>query len=139
MQKTSSNSLEKYVQAKNRRNDTNLSGTAGSACLGAPVGTGGGVNAVEAIPTVNVFPLASAAECLDSWQEVKLASSGKGGSHRAGRNDGPDTIIGQLEAVPGESSLNAAAVTSESIEPKKKGIMYNPNDFTPYARRLKHR
>lgn len=140
MQKTDSNSLEKYIRAKNRQNDAKLVGEAGCSCLGAPIGTGGGVSAVEAVPTVNVFPVCSAAECLDSGQDLKFTSPNRGSAYRNKTGDPENSIIGQLEAVPGESSLSAAAyetIYCESIKPERKGFRYNANDFTPYAKRFR--
>lgn len=135
MQKDDSNSLEKYIKAKSKQNRVDLSGEAGCSCLGAPIGTGGGVSAVEAIPTVNVFPVCSASECLDSSVDQKFSKE-MGRPRRVDRADQQDAIIGEIAPAPGESTLAASAITSEAIEPKKRGMRYNPNDFTPYSRRF---
>lgn len=135
MQKSDSNSLERYIKAKNKDNRVDFSGEAGCSCLGAPIGTGGGVKAVEAIPTINVFPICSATECLDSSIDQKFTK--EKGRSRTTSADQQDAIIGEIAPAPGESSLAASAITSEVVEPKKRGMRYNPNDFTPYSRRFR--
>ena len=131
MQKTNSNSLEHYIQAQTRQSTLDLTPEIGCGCLGSPLGTGGGVKAVEAVSTVDVFPVCSASECLDSSIDHRIE---KNKTHQ--KKDGQDTIIGDLARVPGECSLSAAAFASEAIEPsKKKGLVYSPSDFSPYSQR----
>ena len=137
MQKDDTKSLEKYIKAKSKQSQVDLSGEAGCSCLGAPIGTGGGVNAVEAIPTVNVFPVCSATECLDSSIDQKFTKDKGRSSRRVDRADQQDAIVGEIAHAPGESTLAASAIAGEAVEPKKRGMRYNPNDFTPYSRRFR--
>lgn len=108
---------------------------AGDACLGPPVGVGGGVHAVESIPTHSLFSLCTPTESVES--SVDTRDLKRHGRQRVA-NPGDMDIVGDLAHVPGESSLQASAFSKETREQARAqtGLEYNPSDFRPYSQRL---
>lgn len=137
MQQDSDNSTSSLVQCKITSRPFLFKGreVPGDSAFGAPIGTGGGVSAVEAIPTHSVFSLCDAEDCMDACSK----DAGKTVIRRPNSNSDTDTIIGNVERVPGESRLAAAAFTEEPggglQQPKKDALAYSPNDFTSYSSR----
>lgn len=132
MQQTEHNSSDAYVRIKAIDRSRIRKDVPGNEALGPPDGTGGGVKAVEAVPTRDVFALCDAEVCLDSSVDRKHIK----GVNRPQKDD-TDEIVGDVERCPGESRMAAAAFTSETdaVAQQKKGLVYSATDFRPYSRR----
>ena len=93
-----------------------------------------GVNAVESIPSHNLFSLCTATECLDASIDQRDAK----GRHPRSKTSDTDAIVGEIERAPGESRLDAAAFTCDDAKQVRQkqtgGPQYRANDFTPYRR-----
>ena len=134
MQQNSVNSVDAYVQAKvssTLNMEPKKSDEPGASVFGVPWGTGGGVKAVEALPTSGLFTL------CDVMQSVTEQPSTSGTRQSALNNS--EEIIGDLESVPGQSSLRAAAFANDKViastSQSSGALTYNPNDFRPYTSR----
>ncbi|CAL8460969.1 g9175 [Coccomyxa elongata] len=106
----------------------------GHVAMGPNTSTVVGVDAVESIPSHNLFSLCTPTECLDASIDQRDA---KGGHPRSSASP-TDAIVGEIERAPGESCLHAAAFTMDDAKQVRQkptgGPQYRANDFTPYRR-----
>lgn len=133
MQQTENNSSDAYVRIKAIDKSRIRKDVPGDEALGPPEGTGGGVKAVEAVPTRDVFALCGAEICLDSSVDRKHVK----GVNRPQRDESNDEIVGDVERCPGESLLAASAFSSDAdiTTQQTKGLVYSAGDFRPYSQR----
>lgn len=140
MQKDTDNNADDYIRCKPVAVRPVRKDVPGEDASGPPVSVISGVEAVEMMPTRNLFGLCSAEECVGSTEDRKFP---KPDFNLLRRNEGAndEMIIGITERCVGESRMSASAVSDNvsaclpGANKANSGPVYSATDFRPYNRR----
>lgn len=113
MQQTTDNSVQSLIEFADNRSVTGEE----SDAVGGSTDVGDGCHATDAIPTWNIFNLVKTDEAVNQQQDDRSGSSSQ------------NTIIADIEAVPGQSCLEASVIatsTTATTSTPDRAYVYDP-------------